>query len=98
MKHLCPRSVMYFGIETPTPPAFTPKWIWSRFVQSHFPGREATNDAAASSHRRVRGTPARSGVQGMAENLPKFATFMEQRYAPYITTELALKWATQPAD
>jgi len=48
----------------PDTTAFTPKWIWSRFVQSHFPGREATNDAAASSHRRVRGTPARSGVQG----------------------------------
>jgi integrase/recombinase XerD len=37
-------------------------------------------------------------VRRMAENLPKFATFMEQRGAPYITTELALEWATQPVD
>jgi integrase/recombinase XerD len=37
-------------------------------------------------------------VRRMAENLPNFATFMEQRGAPYITTELALEWATQPVD
>ncbi len=37
-------------------------------------------------------------IRRIAENLPKFATFMEQRDATYITTELALKWATQPAD
>jgi integrase/recombinase XerD len=37
-------------------------------------------------------------VRRMAEKLPNFATFMEQRGAPYITTELALEWATQPVD
>lgn len=37
-------------------------------------------------------------LRRLAENLPHFATFMEERAAPYITTELALEWATQPAD
>jgi hypothetical protein len=37
-------------------------------------------------------------VRRMAENLPNFATFMGQRSASYITTELALEWATQPVD
>jgi integrase/recombinase XerD len=35
-------------------------------------------------------------LRRLAENLPRFATFMEKRAAPYITTELALEWATQP--
>ena len=37
-------------------------------------------------------------VRRLAENLPRFAMFMEKRAAPYITTELALQWATQPTD
>lgn len=37
-------------------------------------------------------------VRRLAENLPKFATFMEEKCAPHITTELAVEWATQPTD
>jgi len=35
-------------------------------------------------------------LRRMAENLRRFATFLEEKAAPYITTELALEWATQP--
>jgi integrase len=37
-------------------------------------------------------------LRRLGENLPRFAAFMEERAAPYITTELALEWATQPTD
>src|SRR5579859_6684703 len=37
-------------------------------------------------------------LRRLAENLPQFATFMEERGARHITTELALEWATQPTD
>ena len=30
--------------------------------------------------------------------LRRFVSFMEQEKSPYITTKLALKWATEPAD
>ena len=34
----------------------------------------------------------------MANGLTEFASFLEQKGAPYITTALALEWAMQPAD
>jgi len=37
-------------------------------------------------------------LRRLAENLLHFATFMEERAAPFITTQLALEWATQPTD
>jgi len=37
-------------------------------------------------------------LRRMAENLRRFATFLEEQAAPYITTELALEWAMQPTD
>ena len=35
-------------------------------------------------------------LHGMATGLGKFASFLEQKEAPYITTALALEWAMQP--
>jgi hypothetical protein len=37
-------------------------------------------------------------LRDMADNLRNFAAFMEQKAAPYVTTELAMEWAMQPAD
>jgi integrase/recombinase XerD len=37
-------------------------------------------------------------LREMADDLPNFATFLERKAAPYITTELAMEWAMQPAD
>jgi integrase/recombinase XerD len=37
-------------------------------------------------------------LRDMADNLQNFAAFMEQKAAPYVTTELAMEWAMQPAD
>ena len=37
-------------------------------------------------------------LHGMATSLGKFASFLEQKEAPYITTALALEWAMQPVD
>ncbi len=37
-------------------------------------------------------------LRDMADDLANFATFMEQKAAPYVTTELAMEWAMQPAD
>jgi site-specific recombinase XerD len=37
-------------------------------------------------------------LRDMADDLRKFAGFMEEKTAPYITTELALEWAMQPKD
>jgi integrase/recombinase XerD len=37
-------------------------------------------------------------LHGMATSLGKFASFLEQREAPYITTALALEWAMQTVD
>jgi integrase/recombinase XerD len=36
-------------------------------------------------------------LRDMADDLQTFAAFMEQKAAPFITTELALEWAMQPA-
>ena len=36
-------------------------------------------------------------LESAASGLRKFATFMELKGAPYITTDLAYEWATQPA-
>jgi integrase/recombinase XerD len=36
-------------------------------------------------------------LEAAASGLRKFATFMELKSAPYITTDLAYEWATQPA-
>jgi len=33
-----------------------------------------------------------------ADDLRNFAAFLEQKAAPYVTTELAMAWAMQPAD
>ena len=35
---------------------------------------------------------------GMADDLQNFASFLEQRTAPYVTTGLAMEWAMQPAN
>jgi integrase/recombinase XerD len=37
-------------------------------------------------------------LDGMATGLTEFASFLEQKAAPYITTTLALEWAMQPVD
>ena len=37
-------------------------------------------------------------LRDMAVDLQKFATFLEQKPAPFVTTELAMEWAMQPAD
>jgi len=37
-------------------------------------------------------------LRDMADDLRKFAGFLEEKAAPYITTELALEWAMQPKD
>jgi len=37
-------------------------------------------------------------LRDMADDLQDFATFLEQKRAPYVTTELAMEWAMQPAD
>jgi integrase/recombinase XerD len=37
-------------------------------------------------------------LHGMATSLGKFASFLEQKEAPYITTALALEWAMQTLD
>jgi integrase/recombinase XerD len=37
-------------------------------------------------------------LRDMADDLQNFAAFMEQKAAPYVTTELAMEWAMQPAD
>ena len=37
-------------------------------------------------------------LYGMATSLGKFASFLEQKEAPYITTALALEWAMQTVD
>jgi integrase/recombinase XerD len=37
-------------------------------------------------------------LRDMADDLQKFATFLEQKSAPFVTTELAMEWAMQPAD
>ena len=34
----------------------------------------------------------------MSEGLREFAAFLEQKSALYVTTELAMEWAMQPAD
>jgi hypothetical protein len=34
----------------------------------------------------------------MADDLRNFAAFLEQKAVPYVTTELAMEWAMQPAD
>ena len=36
-------------------------------------------------------------LRDMADDLQKFAAFMEQKAAPYVTTELAMEWAMQPS-
>ena len=35
-------------------------------------------------------------LRDMADGLRKFAAFLEQKAAPYVTTELAMEWAMQP--
>jgi hypothetical protein len=37
-------------------------------------------------------------LHGMAASLGKFASFLDQKAAPYITTALTLEWAMQPVD
>jgi integrase len=37
-------------------------------------------------------------LRDRADDLRNFAVFMEQKAAPYVTTELAMEWATQSAD
>jgi len=37
-------------------------------------------------------------LRDMADDLRNFATFLEQKAAPFVTTELAMEWAMQPAD
>jgi integrase/recombinase XerD len=37
-------------------------------------------------------------LRDMAAGLTEFASFLEQKGAPYITTELALEWAMRPVD
>jgi integrase/recombinase XerD len=37
-------------------------------------------------------------LRGMADDLRNFAAFLEQKATPYVTTELAMEWAIQPAD
>jgi integrase len=37
-------------------------------------------------------------LRDMADDLRNFATFLESKAAPYVTTELAMEWAMQPAD
>ena len=37
-------------------------------------------------------------LHDMADDLQRFATFLEQRSALYVTTELAMEWAMQPVD
>jgi site-specific recombinase XerD len=37
-------------------------------------------------------------LRDMADDLREFAGFLEEKAAPYITTELALEWAMQPKD
>jgi len=37
-------------------------------------------------------------LRDMADDLANFATFMEQKAAPYVTTDLAMEWAMQPTD
>ena len=35
---------------------------------------------------------------GMADDLRNFVSFLEQKAAPYVTTELAMEWAMQPVN
>lgn len=37
-------------------------------------------------------------LRDMARDLQDFAAFLEEKAAPYVTTELAMEWAMQPAD
>jgi site-specific recombinase XerD len=37
-------------------------------------------------------------LRDMADDLRNFAAFLERKAAPYVTTELAMEWAMQPAD
>ena len=37
-------------------------------------------------------------LRRMSEGLREFAVFLEQKPAPFVTTELAMEWAMQPAD
>ncbi len=37
-------------------------------------------------------------LHGVADDLRNFAAFLELKAAPYVTTELAMKWAMQPTD
>jgi hypothetical protein len=37
-------------------------------------------------------------LRRMSEGLREFAAFLEQKAALYVTTELAMEWAMQPAD
>ena len=37
-------------------------------------------------------------LRDMADDLRNFAGFLERKAAPYVTTELAMEWAMQPAD
>ena len=37
-------------------------------------------------------------LRDMADDLRDFAAFLEQKAAPFVTTELAMEWAMQPAD
>lgn len=37
-------------------------------------------------------------LRDMADDLRNFATFLEQKAAPFVTTELAMEWAMPPAD
>lgn len=39
----------------------------------------------------------RSGIQGVGNGLLDFITFMEQQRASFLTQQLALRWAQQPA-
>src|ERR1017187_3955818 len=37
-------------------------------------------------------------LRDMTDDLRNFAAFLEQKAAPYVTTELAMEWAMQPTD
>src|SRR5207248_5948741 len=37
-------------------------------------------------------------LHDMADDLQRFATFLEEKSALYVTTELAMEWAMQPTD
>src|SRR5438105_9488792 len=56
------------------------------------PLRNAVEDYIAL--RRSLGFKLRATATGLTE----FASFLEQKEAPYITTALAIEWAMQPAD